>query len=280
MVSFDRGAYQHQLTDAQARKSADASDADTHNGMTLQDAKNPPAPDPKPQETFGQLAQEWLAIKAKKWTLDTHDRAKGILTKHVLPIMGSLPEHSCQRIVQPLQNAGGAGHSGNERTRATRTCSARDGAADLHLLMLLTVRPSELRQTLSSDFDLSAGLWKVPAGRKKECRDFQLPLPRQMLAPLKELHRRNGAYPPLPPRRAMPKEQPISDLAFNNALDRMGDRGAQTLQGRILKMGPGGRVHQACPLAGTHCRCAADCCTVNGATQRSCALRGPAPLHA
>lgn len=100
----------------------------------------------------------------------------------------------------------------------------------LRLLMLTSTRPSELREAPWSEFDLKAGLWTIPAVRMKKRRDHVVPLSRQALEALADLHRMTGAYPLLFPGRN-DRTKPLSNMAFNMALGRMGYRGRQTGHG-------------------------------------------------
>lgn len=100
----------------------------------------------------------------------------------------------------------------------------------LQLMILTGARPSELREAPWSEFDLEAGLWSIPASRMKKRRDHVIPLSRQALAALKELHVLTGAYPLLFPGRN-DRTKPLSNMAFNMALGRLGYAGRQTGHG-------------------------------------------------
>ena len=115
--------------------------------------------------------------------------------------------------------------------RAIRGYKSRPKAIGLQLLMLLAVRPSELREAEWDEFDLDAGVWNVAAIRKKERRDFLLPLPEQAIKLLRELHTYRTKEPFLFPGRSKGMEKPISNMTFNQALDRMGYKGRQTPHG-------------------------------------------------
>lgn len=100
----------------------------------------------------------------------------------------------------------------------------------LQLLSMLACRPSELRCARWSEFDLSAGLWLIPAQRMKRRREHLIPLPAQALQLLHELHRLSGAYPLLFPGRS-DTTKPRSNTAFLMALRRLGYQGRQTGHG-------------------------------------------------
>jgi integrase len=107
---------------------------------------------------------------------------------------------------------------------------AHDLRLGLRLLMLTGVRPSELREARWEEFDLAAGLWAIPAERMKKRRPHIVPLSRQALEALEQLHRMTGAYPLLFPGRN-DRTKPRSNMAFNMALRRMGYEGRQTGHG-------------------------------------------------
>jgi integrase len=107
---------------------------------------------------------------------------------------------------------------------------AHDVRLGLRLLMLTGVRPSELREARWEEFDRGAGLWHIPADRMKKRRPHTVPLSRQALAALEQLHVLTGAYPLLFPGRN-DRTKPRSNMAFNMALRRMGYEGRQTGHG-------------------------------------------------
>ncbi|MNZ23764.1 putative prophage CPS-53 integrase [compost metagenome] len=107
---------------------------------------------------------------------------------------------------------------------------AHDVRLGLRLLMLTGVRPSELREARWEEFDRDAGLWHIPADRMKKRRPHTVPLSRQALDALKQLHTMTGAYPLLFPGRN-DRTKPRSNMAFNMALRRMGYEGRQTGHG-------------------------------------------------
>ena len=100
----------------------------------------------------------------------------------------------------------------------------------LKLLLLTAVRPGELRQARWKEFDLDAGIWKIPAERMKMGRAHQVPLPTQALDILNELIAMTGSYVLLFPGRNDPRK-PISDAAFGMALKRMGFEGRHVPHG-------------------------------------------------
>ncbi len=71
---------------------------------------------------------------------------------------------------------------------------AHDLRLGLRLQMLTGVRPSELREARWDEFDRKASLWKIPADRMKKRRPHTVPLSRQALDALAQLHQLTGAY--------------------------------------------------------------------------------------
>lgn len=107
---------------------------------------------------------------------------------------------------------------------------AHDLRLGLRLLMLTGARPSELHEASWSEFDFDAGLWVVPAERMKKRREHTVPLSRQAVEALEQLHTLSGAYPLLFPGRN-DRTKPRSNMAFNMALRRMEYAGRQTGHG-------------------------------------------------
>lgn len=91
----------------------------------------------------------------------------------------------------------------------------------LQLLTLTFVRPGELRNAEWFEFDLSAGVWAIPAGRMKMRRPHRVPLSPQAVSLLQELHAISGRLRLLfPGLRSV--ERPISENTLNGALRRLG----------------------------------------------------------
>jgi len=109
---------------------------------------------------------------------------------------------------------------------------AKDVQLGLRLLALIAVRPSELREARWKEFDLDKKLWTIPVERKgrKKGLEHLVPLSRQSIEALKELHVLTGAYPLLFPGRS-DRTKPRSDTVFLMALRRLGYQGRQTGHG-------------------------------------------------
>ncbi len=93
--------------------------------------------------------------------------------------------------------------------------------AALKLMALLFQRPGELRQAEWREFELCKAVWNIPASRMKMRRDHRVPLPRQAIAVLHDLHAITGrgdlVFPGIVSAR-----KPISENTLNIALRRMG----------------------------------------------------------
>ncbi len=98
-------------------------------------------------------------------------------------------------------------------THGTRTA--------LHLLMLLFVRPSELRQAEWSEFDMEGCEWRIPAERMKKRELHVVPLPPQAVVLLRELHSLNGERKYLFPNARRP-DACMAETTLNKALDLLG----------------------------------------------------------
>jgi len=97
--------------------------------------------------------------------------------------------------------------------------------AALKLAPLLFVRPGELRKGEWTEFDLEGATWTIPAARmktrKQNPQDHIVPLAKQAIAILRELHRLTGRS-----RYVFPgvrtHDRPMSENTVNAALRRMG----------------------------------------------------------
>jgi integrase len=93
--------------------------------------------------------------------------------------------------------------------------------AALKLAVILFVRPGELRTAEWIEFDLDATEWKIPAEKTKMRRVHRVPLPRQALTILRNLHSVTGSGRFLfPSVRSV--QRPMSENTLNAALRRLG----------------------------------------------------------
>lgn len=100
----------------------------------------------------------------------------------------------------------------------------------INLLTLTAVRPGELRAAPWVEFDLDAATWTIPKERMKARRPHVVPLPRQAVAILRQLHEVTGSYALLFPGQQS-AARPMSENTINKALRIMGYEGRQTGHG-------------------------------------------------
>jgi integrase len=98
----------------------------------------------------------------------------------------------------------------------------------LQLLLLTFVRPGELRQAKWSEFDLDKDEWRIPAERMKMNEIHIVPLPRQAVELVRELHSLTGNQEWLFPNIRRPKIC-MTETTLNRALERMGYNGKGTI---------------------------------------------------
>lgn len=91
----------------------------------------------------------------------------------------------------------------------------------MQLLAILFQRPGEIRGACWNEFDLVKAVWEIPAFRMKMRRPHRVPLPRQALEILTNLHAYTGDGELLFPG-LRGKGKPISENTLNAALRRMG----------------------------------------------------------
>lgn len=102
------------------------------------------------------------------------------------------------------------GYSGNAITRLA-----------VQITPHVMARPGELRMAEWSEFDLDGAVWKIPAERMKMRRPHEVPLSRQVIAHLKELHVLTGPDGFVFPAFHTSK-RPMSENTVNQAFRRMG----------------------------------------------------------
>lgn len=100
----------------------------------------------------------------------------------------------------------------------------------IRLLTLTAVRPGELRAAPWAEFDLEAATWTIPKERMKARRPHIVPLPRQAVTILRQLHEITGSYALLFPGQ-QDSARPMSENTINKALRLMGYEGRQTGHG-------------------------------------------------
>jgi integrase len=101
----------------------------------------------------------------------------------------------------------------------------------LRLAPLTFVRPGEFRKAEWAELDLDEAIWRIPAYRMKARAEHLVPLSRQAVEVLRELHPVTGAGRYLFPS-ARTTGRPMSENAITAALRRMGyERGQMTAHG-------------------------------------------------
>ena len=101
----------------------------------------------------------------------------------------------------------------------------------LQLAPLFFVRPGELQKAEWSEFDLDAAEWNIPANRMKSKQPHLVPLAKQAIAILRELHKLTGNGKYLFPSLRSNK-RPMSNVAMLAAFRRMGyDKEEMTTHG-------------------------------------------------
>lgn len=103
--------------------------------------------------------------------------------------------------------------------------------AALELLALVFTRPGEVRLAEWTEIDLEGGTWEIPAGRMKMRSSHLVPLSKQAVAILRDVHTVSGRG-----RLVFPGvrhlEKPLSENTFNAALRQIGyDKGTMTSHG-------------------------------------------------
>lgn len=100
----------------------------------------------------------------------------------------------------------------------------------IRLLTMTAVRPGELRAAPWAEFDLETATWTIPKTRMKARRPHVVPLPRQAVTILRQLHEITGSYTLLFPGQ-QDSSRPMSENTINKALRLMGYEGRQTGHG-------------------------------------------------
>jgi integrase len=83
------------------------------------------------------------------------------------------------------------------------------------------LRPGELRQAEWTDIDFEEAIWFIPAERMKMRRPHRVPLSRQVIAMLQELHEHTHWWKYLFPCLGKPRK-PMSENAVNKGLRKLG----------------------------------------------------------
>lgn len=137
---------------------------------------------------------------------------RGVVQRPKIKHNVSLTPDQIAELLRRLDKAGG--------NRTTRIA--------IELLLLTFVRTVELRKAKWPEFDLDAGIWRIPAERMKRGVEHLVPLSPQAIALLRELSMITGASPWLFPNHRRPDDC-MTPTTINRALERMGLNGAGTI---------------------------------------------------
>lgn len=137
---------------------------------------------------------------------------KGVVQRPKIKHNRSLTPEQITELLRRLDKAGG--------NRTTKIA--------IELLLLTFVRTGELRMARWPEFDLDAGIWRIPAERMKRGVEHLVPLSAQSTALLRELSKITGASPWLFPNHRRPDDC-MTPTTINRALERMGLNGAGTI---------------------------------------------------
>lgn len=91
----------------------------------------------------------------------------------------------------------------------------------LHLLSITMVRKSELIEAEWTEFDLDAGIWRIPADRMKKDREHWVHLSTQAIAMLTELRELSHSARYVFPMRRGFEDKPIAKSTLNQAVRAM-----------------------------------------------------------
>lgn len=92
--------------------------------------------------------------------------------------------------------------------------------ACLRLILLTAARPGEARGARWAEFDLAKACWTIPAERMKSRKIHRIPLARQTVAMLRELHQLTGEGEYLFPGKLGSASPVVSDMAILKAVRR------------------------------------------------------------
>ncbi|NVD74540.1 tyrosine-type recombinase/integrase [Duganella sp. BJB1802] len=91
----------------------------------------------------------------------------------------------------------------------------------LHLLVITMVRKSELTEAEWSEFDLDAGIWRIPAARMKKDNEHWVYLSAQAVEMIRELRTLSHSQRFLFPMRRGYEDRPIAKSTLNQAVRAM-----------------------------------------------------------
>ena len=204
--------------------------------------------------TFEAVAREWLTKFAPRWKPSSVERKLQIFERDVFPWIGSKPiamlnAPEVLSVLHRIESRGASETAARARIycgqalapRVTthhaaftdpkaiggllRAIDAYEGyfvtKCALRLAPLVFVRPGELRNAEWKEFSLDNAEWLIPANRMKMHIQHLVPLSKQAIAVLRDLHPKTKYSDYLFPSVRTSK-RPMSDMAILAALRRMG----------------------------------------------------------
>ncbi len=173
-------------------------------------------------ETVVLLERQWIsavfryAVATLRADFDPAAALKGAFTRPKVQHKRPLGRDDIEPLLKAVEEYGGY----------------RTTVIALRLLLLIFVRPGELRTAEWSEFDLAAEepIWRIPEERMKMREPHLVPLSRQAIVLLTELHTLTGGQRWLFPNMRRPRTC-MTMTTLNRALERMGYGGRFSAHG-------------------------------------------------
>lgn len=134
----------------------------------------------------------------------------------VFPVRKALPANKTQH-KRPLD----AGEIGQLLRDVEGHGGRHETITAFHLMWLTLCRPSEAVEAQWTEFDLDAGIWRIPAERMKKRKEHAIPLPTQAVEMLRALHGFTGRHVHLFPHRD-DRKKPMVVASFRQMLNVLG----------------------------------------------------------
>jgi len=179
-------------------------------------------------ETTAKEGAETVAILLRQWSsqIFAYATGQGVQAIDPTPSLRRLIKRPPVRHNPPLSWA----ELHEFLTKLDGWAGYRTTVLALELMARTFVRTVELRKGRWADFDLDNALWTIPAAHMKMRQIHLVPLSRQAVAALRELHTLTGGGAVLFPNYRRPT-QIMSATTLNRALDRLGFRGRFSAHG-------------------------------------------------
>lgn len=166
--------------------------------------------------TVAILLQQWcsavfrFAVAGNRAAVDPVAALRGTLERPKIQHKKPLERADIKPFFESLKTYGG-----NAQTKIA-----------LKLALLTWVRPGELRKSEWVEFDFDRAEWRIPSEKMKKGEPHLVPLSRQSVALLRELHTLTGGQRWLFPNHRRPTEH-MSMTTLNRALERMRFNGTE-----------------------------------------------------